>query len=150
MLFIQLFCITFLTIFNLTEAPTVFEVMGVTAVICAVLCTFFLKERNDSFGRNYVGEEEAETEKQPVAKIFYQQKKVRKPQLVYTITNECDGCDRCLFVCPTGAIKKNDTGYWIDANLCNNCYGYYSQPQCKAVCPQIYGCIQALVDSGEE
>jgi hypothetical protein len=37
--------------------------------------------------------------------------------------------------CPTGAIKQNEDGYWIDETLCNNCRGYHAEPQCVVSCP---------------
>ena len=53
----------------------------------------------------------------------------------YTISNNsCAGCDKCRFQCPTGAIKIDNGEYWIDPNLCNNCKGYYSEPQCVSAC----------------
>jgi ferredoxin len=59
----------------------------------------------------------------------------------YVITSQCIGCSRCLPACPTGAIKQENTGFTIDAQLCNNCAGYYSVPQCMATCPTNGGCI---------
>jgi DNA-binding transcriptional regulator YiaG/Pyruvate/2-oxoacid:ferredoxin oxidoreductase delta subunit len=54
----------------------------------------------------------------------------------YTIpNNSCVGCDNCRPQCPTGAIKIENDEYWIDPALCNNCEGYYSEPQCVIVCP---------------
>jgi NNP family nitrate/nitrite transporter-like MFS transporter len=41
--------VVYLTIFSLTNAQTLFEVMGVTALICACLCAVFLKEPRSSF-----------------------------------------------------------------------------------------------------
>ncbi len=49
--------------------------------------------------------------------------------------NSCVGCDNCRPLCPTGAIKIEDDEYWVDPALCNNCEGYYSQPQCVISCP---------------
>lgn len=54
----------------------------------------------------------------------------------YAITNRCIQCDTCIPLCPTGAItivEGND--FWIDPSLCNNCDGYYEQPQCALACP---------------
>ena len=59
----------------------------------------------------------------------------------HTITNDCIGCDRCLPVCPTNAITKDDWGYAIDPQVCNDCVGFYGVPQCAAICPTNYGCI---------
>jgi DNA-binding transcriptional regulator YiaG/NAD-dependent dihydropyrimidine dehydrogenase PreA subunit len=54
----------------------------------------------------------------------------------YTIPNSlCVGCDNCRPQCPTGAIKIENNEYWIDPDLCNNCKGYYPEPQCVVVCP---------------
>jgi NNP family nitrate/nitrite transporter-like MFS transporter len=36
--------VVYLTIFSLTDARTLFQVMGIAALICASLCAFFLKE----------------------------------------------------------------------------------------------------------
>jgi NNP family nitrate/nitrite transporter-like MFS transporter len=41
--------VVFLTIFSLTDAPTLFTTMGISALICAFLCAFFLKEPKNSF-----------------------------------------------------------------------------------------------------
>jgi DNA-binding transcriptional regulator YiaG len=49
--------------------------------------------------------------------------------------NNCVGCDHCRPLCPTGAIKIENDEYWIDPSLCNNCEGYYPEPQCVIVCP---------------
>ena len=54
----------------------------------------------------------------------------------YTIpNNNCLGCDNCRPQCPTGAIKIENDEYWIDPTLCNNCEGYYPEPQCVMACP---------------
>lgn len=54
----------------------------------------------------------------------------------YTIPNKrCVGCDNCRSLCPTGAIKIENNEYWIDPCLCNNCEGYYPEPQCVIACP---------------
>ncbi|MEH1831088.1 MAG: helix-turn-helix domain-containing protein [Nostoc sp.] len=54
----------------------------------------------------------------------------------YTIpNNSCVGCDNCRPQCPTGAIKIENNEYWVDPGLCNNCEGYYSEPQCVIACP---------------
>ncbi len=54
----------------------------------------------------------------------------------YTIqNNSCVDCDNCRIQCPVGAIKFVNDEYWIDPCLCNNCQGFYSEPQCVSVCP---------------
>jgi DNA-binding transcriptional regulator YiaG len=54
--------------------------------------------------------------------------------MAYSITNQCIGCDLCRPQCPTGAIKVDNGQYWIDATLCNNCEGFYPEPQCLLTC----------------
>lgn len=68
--------------------------------------------------------------------------------MAYTITNNCISCDRCNHACPTGAIRVEGTKRWIDPNLCNNCVGYYSVPQCAAVCPTNRACIPVIDELG--
>ncbi|HIK04702.1 MAG TPA: NarK family nitrate/nitrite MFS transporter [Trichormus sp. M33_DOE_039] len=41
--------VIYLTIFSLTDAPTLFTTMGIAALICAFMCAFFLKEPQNSF-----------------------------------------------------------------------------------------------------
>ncbi len=56
--------------------------------------------------------------------------------MAYAIpTNSCVGCDNCRSQCPTGAIKIENDEYWIDPCLCNNCEGFYPEPQCVIACP---------------
>lgn len=45
--------VIFLTIFSLTDAPTLFATMGITALICAGLCMVYLKEPKGSFAEHY-------------------------------------------------------------------------------------------------
>ena len=40
----------YLTIFSLTDAPTLFAAMGSGGLVCALLCAFFLQEPQNSFG----------------------------------------------------------------------------------------------------
>jgi len=49
--------VVYLTVFSLTDAPTLFQTMGVTALICASMCAFFLKEPKNSFATHFAGEE---------------------------------------------------------------------------------------------
>jgi DNA-binding transcriptional regulator YiaG/Pyruvate/2-oxoacid:ferredoxin oxidoreductase delta subunit len=54
----------------------------------------------------------------------------------YTATNRCTQCESCLPLCPTNAITVIDgKAVWIDPSRCNNCIGYYPEPQCLTVCP---------------
>ncbi|MBW4573921.1 MAG: NarK family nitrate/nitrite MFS transporter [Aphanothece sp. CMT-3BRIN-NPC111] len=48
--------VVYLTIFSLTDAPTLFSTMGITALVCAFMCAFFLKEPNNSFAAQYEGD----------------------------------------------------------------------------------------------
>lgn len=45
------------------------------------------------------------------------------------------GCDNCRPQCPTGAISVDDGRFWINPVLCNDCEGFYAEPQCLAQCP---------------
>jgi MFS transporter, NNP family, nitrate/nitrite transporter len=49
--------VVYLTIFSLTDAPTLFATMGMGALFCAFLCAFFLKEPRNSFGVENAGVE---------------------------------------------------------------------------------------------
>ncbi|AFZ14488.1 nitrite transporter [Crinalium epipsammum PCC 9333] len=53
--------VIYLTIFSLTDAPTLFTTMGIAALICAFMCAFFLKEPKGSFAAQYEGETPATT-----------------------------------------------------------------------------------------
>ena len=53
----------------------------------------------------------------------------------YTISESCSSCNSCRVDCPTNAIQFNNGKYWIDQKLCNNCQGYYTEPQCIVQCP---------------
>ncbi|HEY9691417.1 MAG TPA: NarK family nitrate/nitrite MFS transporter [Oculatellaceae cyanobacterium] len=48
--------VIYLTVFSLTDAPTLFTTMGIAALICAFMCAFFLKEPKGSFAAQYEGE----------------------------------------------------------------------------------------------
>ena len=48
--------VIYLTIFSLTDAPTLFTTMGISALICAFMCAFFLKEPKGSFAAQYESE----------------------------------------------------------------------------------------------
>jgi DNA-binding transcriptional regulator YiaG/Pyruvate/2-oxoacid:ferredoxin oxidoreductase delta subunit len=55
--------------------------------------------------------------------------------MAYIIENRCTKCSQCLPVCPTGAIKQEDEGLWIDPTRCNDCRGFSAVPQCVSNCP---------------
>lgn len=44
--------VVFLTVYNFTNTQILFHTMGITALICASLCAFFLKEPRNSFAVN--------------------------------------------------------------------------------------------------
>jgi len=48
--------VVYLTIYSLTNPPTLFATMGIAALICAFMCAFFLKEPSGSFAGAYEGE----------------------------------------------------------------------------------------------
>lgn len=64
--------------------------------------------------------------------------------MAYIITSQCIECHRCEFICPTGAITKNEQQYQINSGRCNDCVGHYSVPQCWAACPTNRGCVPNL------
>lgn len=45
--------VVYLTVFSLTDAPTLFATMGIAALVCACMCAFFLKEPKGSFAEDY-------------------------------------------------------------------------------------------------
>ncbi|NJM68238.1 MAG: NarK family nitrate/nitrite MFS transporter [Acaryochloris sp. RU_4_1] len=61
--------VVFLTIFSLTDAPTLFKVMGLSALICASLCAFFLKEPKDSFAAHYADGQGTEKTSENIAQV---------------------------------------------------------------------------------
>ncbi|NJK29728.1 MAG: NarK family nitrate/nitrite MFS transporter [Acaryochloridaceae cyanobacterium CSU_3_4] len=61
--------VVFLTIFSLTDAPTLFKVMGLSALICASLCAFFLKEPKDSFAAHYADGQGTEETSENIAQV---------------------------------------------------------------------------------
>jgi MFS transporter, NNP family, nitrate/nitrite transporter len=50
--------VVFLTIFSLTDASALFATMGITGLICASCCAFFLQEPKGSFASHYQAEEQ--------------------------------------------------------------------------------------------
>ena len=51
------------------------------------------------------------------------------------INDECINCDVCEPECPNNAISQGDEIYEINPNLCTECVGHFSEPQCVEVCP---------------
>ncbi|WP_292862994.1 MFS transporter [Nostoc sp. LPT] len=58
--------VVYLTIFSLTDAPTLFSTMGLAALVCAFMCAFFLKEPKGSFAAAYEGELPETATKTPI------------------------------------------------------------------------------------
>lgn len=58
--------VVYLTIYSLTDPSTLFSTMGITAIICAFMCGFFLKEPKGSFAAAYEGEVPATNESEQV------------------------------------------------------------------------------------
>jgi MFS transporter, NNP family, nitrate/nitrite transporter len=59
--------VVYLTIFSLTDAKTLFEVMGITALICACLCAVFLKEPRGSFAAHHAHSTESDQDLEQVS-----------------------------------------------------------------------------------
>jgi len=55
--------------------------------------------------------------------------------MALSITEECINCGLCEAVCPTGAISQGDEFFVIDPNKCDECKGYFDEPQCVVVGP---------------
>lgn len=55
--------------------------------------------------------------------------------MAYKIPDDCVGCDNCRPQCPTNAICVDDGNFWINPVLCNNCEGFFPEPQCLVHCP---------------
>ncbi len=51
------------------------------------------------------------------------------------IVDECISCGLCVEECPNNAISEGDPIYVINPDLCTECVGFYSEPQCVNVCP---------------
>jgi NNP family nitrate/nitrite transporter-like MFS transporter len=58
--------VVYLTIFSLTDASTLFSTMGLTAMVCAFMCAFFLKEPKGSFAADESELLEPETQQSAV------------------------------------------------------------------------------------
>lgn len=54
--------------------------------------------------------------------------------MAYKISSDCQGCDICRPQCPTNAIQVEDGDFWINPVLCNNCEGFFDEPQCVVAC----------------
>lgn len=55
--------------------------------------------------------------------------------MALSITDACINCGLCEAVCPTQAISLGDEYFVIDPAKCNECMGYFDQPQCVVVGP---------------
>ena len=51
------------------------------------------------------------------------------------IVDECISCGLCIEECPYGAISEGNPIYVINPDLCTECEGSHSEPQCVKVCP---------------
>ncbi|MFN0170322.1 MAG: 4Fe-4S binding protein [Bryobacteraceae bacterium] len=54
--------------------------------------------------------------------------------MAYFITDNCTACGDCLTVCPTDAIRPSQDRPRIVRDLCTECVGFSSAPQCVPVC----------------
>jgi len=50
--------------------------------------------------------------------------------LIYVLS-----CGICVDECPNKAISEGTDKYVINPNLCTECVGFYTEPQCVNVCP---------------
>jgi len=55
--------------------------------------------------------------------------------MALVIIDECISCGLCIEECPNGAISEGDPIYVIDPDLCAECEGAFTEPQCVIVCP---------------
>ncbi|MFO1431974.1 MAG: 4Fe-4S binding protein [Candidatus Competibacteraceae bacterium] len=55
--------------------------------------------------------------------------------MAFRITAACINCRACEPLCPTGAITAAQPHFRIDAERCQECQGYYPEPQCAGICP---------------
>ena len=51
------------------------------------------------------------------------------------IIDECISCGLCIEQCPNDTISEGDPIYIINPDLCTECVGFFSEPQCVNVCP---------------
>lgn len=49
--------------------------------------------------------------------------------------SDCTACGACEAECPNNAISFKKGAYAINADLCTECKGQFSSPQCASVCP---------------
>jgi ferredoxin len=54
--------------------------------------------------------------------------------MAYKINKDCIICKKCEPVCPTNAIFPGEDIYEINPGKCNECKGFFSEPQCVVVC----------------
>jgi ferredoxin len=53
----------------------------------------------------------------------------------------CIGCSACINECPNDAISEQSFAFAIDPAKCTECIGFFSEPQCAAICPIPKTCI---------
>lgn len=58
----------------------------------------------------------------------------------YMITAECVNCGACEMECPVRAITPHADQYFISAETCVDCDGYFDIPRCKWACP-VNACV---------
>ena len=55
--------------------------------------------------------------------------------MAYKISEECISCGACEPECPNQAISEGDPVYVINAEVCTECVGHFTESQCSSVCP---------------
>ncbi|MBF0219139.1 MAG: ferredoxin [Gammaproteobacteria bacterium] len=64
--------------------------------------------------------------------------------MAFTIISGCVNCWACEPLCPSHAIYAAIPHFRIHANLCSECDGDYSDPQCASICP-----VEGVILNGE-
>lgn len=65
--------VVYLTVYSLSNAQTLFATMGISALICASLCAFFLQEPKASFADHYEAESPQEVADTTVSRLMPEQ-----------------------------------------------------------------------------
>ena len=55
--------------------------------------------------------------------------------MAFKINSDCNNCGACEPECPNNAISMGSDLYEIKVDLCTECVGFNSEPQCAVVCP---------------